>query len=218
MASTLDRIPILAQMDKKQRQALVDPLWDNNPIMLQVLGICSSLAVTTQLKTAIVMSIALTVVTACSNAVIAAIRDFIPTKVRIIVQLAVIASLVIVVDQILQAYYFDVAKQLSVFVGLIITNCIVMGRAEGYAMANPPFRSFLDGMGNGLGYSAVLCAVATVREILGKGELLGIRVVPMECYEYGYTNMGLMLLPPGAFIIIGLFVWGHRTITGKVVE
>lgn len=221
MASMIDKLPVLSSLDKKQREAVVDPLWDNNPIMLQVLGICSALAVTTQMKPAIVMSVALTFVVSMSNVAISILRDWIPSKVRIIVQLAVIASLVIVIDQFLKAFLFEMSKELSVFVGLIITNCIVMGRAEAYAMANGPFRSFLDGLGNGLGYSFVLCLVASGREILGKGTWFGLQVIPTSMYASNggwYDNIGLMVLPPGAFILLGCIIWLHRTVSGRVVE
>lgn len=221
MASLIDKIPVLARLDKKEREALIDPLWDNNPITLQVLGICSTLAVTTQMKAAVVMSCALIFVVSMSNVVISTIRDMIPSKVRIIVQLAVIASLVIVIDQFLKAFMFEMSKQLSVFVGLIITNCIVMGRAEAFAMANGPFKSFLDGLGNSLGYSLILCIVATGREILGKGTWFGLQVIPKSMYasEGGwYDNVGLMVLPPGAFILLGLIIWAQRTISGRVID
>lgn len=197
---------------KREKKVLIDPLLVNNPIAVQILGICSSLAVTVQFKTALVMSIALTVVTAFSNVAISLIRDYIPGKIRIIIQLAVISALVILFDQVLKAYVYDVSKQLSVFVGLIITNCIVMGRAEAYAMSNPPWPSFLDGLGNGLGYSAVLLTVATCREILGSGSFFGVPVVPQFVYDMGYTNMGMMVLAPGAFFILGLLIWAIRTV------
>lgn len=203
---------------KKERKALFDPMMENNPVTVQVLGICSSLAVTIQMNRALVMAAALIAVTACSNVAISMIRNYIPPSIRIIVQLAVIASLVIVVDQFLQAFLFDISKQLSVFVGLIITNCIVMGRAEAYAMANPPWQSFLDGLGNGLGYGAVLVAVSFFRELLGSGSLLGFRIVPAAAYEFGYVNNGLMMLAPGAFIILGLLIWAQRTWTGYAEE
>lgn len=206
--------PRLELLGKKNRKVLFDPLIDNNPVTIQVLGICSSLAVTVAVKQALVMAIAVIAVTACSNVVISLLRNLIPPSVRIIVQLAVIASLVIVVDQILKAYLFDVSKNLSVFVGLIITNCILMGRAEAFAMANRPWPSFLDGIGNGLGYGAILVIIATGREILGKGEFFGFRVVPGIAYEYGYQDMGLMVLAPGAFILLGLLIWAQRTWTG----
>jgi Na+-transporting NADH:ubiquinone oxidoreductase subunit D len=201
-------------LTKKDQKIIRDPLWDNNPITLQVLGICSALAVTVQLKTALVMCVALTFVVAMSNTVISMMRNAIPSKIRIIVELSVISSLVILADQLLKAYMYDVSKQLSVFVGLIITNCIVMGRAEAFAMANPPFKSFLDGLGNGLGYSAVLIAVAVGREILGSGTLMGFQVVPQFLYDAGYVNCGMMVLAPGAFFLLGLLIWAQRAISG----
>lgn len=203
---------------KKEKAVVKDPLWDNNPITLQVLGICSALAVTTQLKTALVMSISVIVVLSFSNLIISMIRNLIPSKIRIIVMLTVAASLVILVDQILKAYLFDMSKQLSVFVGLIITNCIILGRAEGYAASNPPWPSFLDGIGNGLGYAIILVLVATGREILGNGSFFGIPVIPRVVYDIGYQNVGLMILPPGAFLLLGLIVWAQRTISAKYEE
>ncbi len=191
---------------------LTEPLLKNNPISNQILGICSALAVTVQLKTAIVMSLSLTAVVAFSNLTISLLRNIIPKNIRIIVEVAVIATLVIIADQILRAFLYNISKQLSVFVGLIITNCIVMGRAETFAMVNPPGQSFLDGVGNGLGYSSVLISVAFIRELLGAGKLFGIQVVPAFLYEAGYQNMGIMLLAPGAFIIIGLFSWLQKTL------
>lgn len=202
-------------LSKKDRKTVQDPLWDNNPITYQVLGICSALAVTVQIKTALVMCIALTAVLAASNVIISLLRNHIPSKIRIIVELAVIASLVIVTDQILKAYLFGISKQLSVFVGLIITNCIVMGRAEAFAMANPPWPSFLDGLGNGLGYSAVLLVIAVGREVMGSGKFFGVQVVPDALYAAGYADMGLMVLAPGAFILLGLLIWLQRSISGK---
>jgi Na+-transporting NADH:ubiquinone oxidoreductase subunit D len=198
-------------MNKETKGLLLDPLFDNNPIALQVLGICSALAVTTKLETALVMSLAVTVVTAFSNMAISIIRNQIPPSIRIIVQLVVIASLVIVTDQILKAFVFDVSKQLSVFVGLIITNCIVMGRAEAYAMQNPPVPSFLDGIGNGLGYSVVLILVAVVREIFGAGKILGMTVLPLATDGGWYVPNGLLLLSPGAFFLIAGFIFALRT-------
>lgn len=186
---------------------LTDPLLKNNPISNQILGVCSALAVTVQLKTAIVMGLALTGVVAFSNLSISLMRHLIPRNIRIIVEVTVIATLVILADQLLRAFLYDISKQLSVFVGLIITNCIVMGRAETFAMVSPPFRSFLDGIGNGLGYSSVLISVAFLRELLGAGKLFGYQVIPDFFYAAGYQNMGIMLLAPGAFIIIGLFTW-----------
>ena len=204
----------MAFFDKKSREALTDPLMKNNPISLQVLGICSALAVTVQLNTAVVMSLAVIVVLSVSNTVISIIRSFIPAKVRIIVQLSVIASLVILTDQILQAYMYDISKQLSVFVALIITNCIVMGRAEAFAMQNKPGKSFLDGFGNGMGYGGILISVALFRELLGSGTIYGYQVIPDSIYSAGYQNMGLMVLSPGAFIILGLIVWVQRIASG----
>jgi Na+-transporting NADH:ubiquinone oxidoreductase subunit D len=200
--------------DQKMRKVIIDPLMENNPVTVQVLGICSSLAVTVQMNRALVMAAALTIVTAFSNLAISLIRDYIPPSIRIIVQLSVIASLVIVVDQFLQAYVFDISKSLSVFVGLIITNCIVMGRAEAYAMANPPIPSFLDGLGNGLGYGLILLTVSFFRELMGAGSIFGFQVVPQALYEMGYQNAGIMVLAPGAFTLLGLIIWAQRTVTG----
>lgn len=192
------------------RAVLLDPIFNNNPIALQILGICSALAVTSNLNTALVMAIALTLVTAFSNLFIAMIRNQIPSSIRMIVQMVIIASLVIVVDQVLRAYAFSLAKQLSVFVGLIITNCIVMGRAEAFAMQNPPLRSFWDGIGNGLGYSIMLIALGVIRELFGAGKLLGIEILPLVKDGGWYQPNGLLLLPPSAFFLIGLFIWGLR--------
>ncbi|MED5374784.1 MAG: NADH:ubiquinone reductase (Na(+)-transporting) subunit D [Myxococcota bacterium] len=196
---------------KQQREALIDPLFNNNPIALQVLGICSALAVTTKLETALVMSIALTVVLTLSNVLISLLRNYIPPSIRIVVQLTVIASLVIITDQVLKAYVFEVSKQLSVFVGLIITNCIVMGRAEAYAMQNGPGMSALDGIGNGLGYSLVLLVVAFFRELLGTGKLFGVTLLNPITEGGWYNPNGLMVLAPGAFFLIGFFIWALRT-------
>ncbi|MCL4205128.1 MAG: NADH:ubiquinone reductase (Na(+)-transporting) subunit D [Pirellulaceae bacterium] len=201
------------------KEVLLNPLFNNNPIALQVLGICSALAVTTKVETALVMSIAVTLVTGCSNASVSLIRSRIPTSIRIIVQMTIIASLVILVDQILRAYFWEVSKQMSVFVGLIITNCIVMGRAEGFAMKNSVWLSFLDGIGNGLGYSLILLAVATFREMLGSGQFYGIQVLAVSGSEGGwYLPNGLMLLPPSAFFLIGLLIWAIRTWKPEQVE
>ncbi len=191
-------------------KVLVDPLVDNNPITLQVLGICSALAVTSNLATALIMCLALTSVTAFSNVGISMIRNHIPGSIRIIVQMTIIASLVIVVDQLLKAFAYDVSKQLSVFVGLIITNCIVMGRAEAFAMKNPPGASFMDGIGNGLGYSIILIAVGVIRELFGSGSLLGVQILEKVSDGGWYVPNGLLLLPPSAFFIIGLLIWGVR--------
>lgn len=193
------------------KEVLFNPVFNNNPIALQILGICSALAVTSNLKTALVMAIALSLVTAFSNLFISLIRAQIPNSIRMIVQMVIIASLVIVVDQLLRAYAFSLAKQLSVFVGLIITNCIVMGRAEAFAMQNPPMLSFWDGIGNGLGYSAMLVALGVVRELFGAGKLLGIEILPLIKDGGWYQPNGLLLLPPSAFFLIGLFIWGLRS-------
>ncbi|HBR14120.1 MAG TPA: NADH:ubiquinone reductase (Na(+)-transporting) subunit D [Candidatus Omnitrophica bacterium] len=201
-------------LSKKNQKIVKNGLWDTNPVTFQVLGICSALAVTTQVKTAIVLSIGLTVVTAFSNVVISLIRNFIPSNIRIIVQLTVVSALVITVDQILKAFAYDVSKQLSVFVGLIITNCIVMGRLEAFAMGNPPWKSFLDGLANGLGYSGVLVLIGIIREIFGAGTLLGFHVMPPAFYANGYVNNGMMLLAPGAFFLLGVIVWVQRSISG----
>ena len=200
------------------KEVLFNPILANNPIALQILGICSALAVTSNLNTALVMSIALTLVTAFSNLFISMIRQQIPSSIRMIVQMVIIASLVILVDQILRAYAFNVAKQLSVFVGLIITNCIVMGRAEGFAMQNPPLLSFLDGIGNGLGYSAMLILLGVIRELFGAGKLFGIDIIPLAKDGGWYEPNGLLLLPPSAFFLIGLIIWGLRQWKKKQIE
>lgn len=198
-------------MASSTRQVLFDPLFEQNPIALQVLGICSALAVTTKMDTALVMAAAVTAVTGMSNLSISVLRNYIPTSIRIIVQLTIIASLVIVADQILKAYLYEISKQLSVFVGLIITNCIVMGRAEGYAMQNGPWMSFLDGIGNGLGYSLILIMTAFLRELIGSGKLLGFPVVTTVNDGGWYFPNGVMLTSAGAFFIIGGFIWLLRT-------
>ncbi len=200
------------------KEVLLKPIFDNNPIGLQILGICSALAVTTQMGTAVVMSIAVTLVTGCSSAAVSLIRHRIPGSIRIIVQMVVIASLVIVVDQILKAFLFDISKQLSVFVGLIITNCIVMGRAEGFAMKNDPKLSFLDGIGNGLGYSYILILVAFIRELTGAGSLFGFKILPLVSDGGWYNPNGLMLLSPSAFFIIGVIIWVTRTFKTEQIE
>ena len=204
----------MAILDKKSRVVLTDPIMATNPISLQVLGICSALAVTVQVQTAFVMTLAVVAVLEASNTIISLLRNNIPSKVRIIVQLSVIASLVIVIDQLLKAFMYDMSRQLSVFVALIITNCIVMGRAEAFAMQNGPKESFIDGVGNGLGYGGILISVAFFRELFGNGTVYGIEVVPSYLYQLGYTNMCLMVLAPGAFIILGLIVWAHRIFAG----
>ncbi|MEC8703283.1 MAG: NADH:ubiquinone reductase (Na(+)-transporting) subunit D [Candidatus Neomarinimicrobiota bacterium] len=205
----------MALLSKSSKAAVSDPLMSNNPISLQVLGICSALAVTTKLDIAFVMTLAVIAVLCVSNTVISLLRNMIPSKVLIIVQLSVIASMVILTDLVLQAYMYDISKQLTVFVSLIITNCIIMGRAEAYAMQNGPWKSFLDGLGNALGYGIILIAVAFFRELLGSGTIYGVKVIPDALYAAGYENMGLMVLSPGAFIILGLIVWAQR-IVGKV--
>ena len=200
------------------KSVIVDPLVDNNPIALQILGICSALAVTTKIETSIVMAVAVLAVTAFSNLAVSAIRSYIPSSIRIIVQMTVIASLVIVVDQILKAYFFDISKQLSVFVGLIITNCIVMGRAEGFAMKNRPMLSFWDGVGNGLGYGLVLLFVAFFRELFGSGTLLGHVILPLDRNGGWYNPNNLMLLPPSAFFLIGFLIWLIRAFKPEQIE
>ena len=205
-------------MAKSTQDLIFDPVFKNNPIALQVLGICSALAVTTKLSTSLTMSIAVIVVTACSGAAIAAIRDRIPSSIRIIVQMTIIASLVIVVDQVLKAFYFSLSKELAVFVGLIITNCIVMGRAEGFAMKNSVGDSFLDGIGNGLGYGLILMVVGFFRELFGSGSLFGVVLMPLKADGGWYEPNGLMLLSPSAFFIIGIFIWVLRTFMPEQVE
>ena len=200
------------------KEILTKPIFRNNPIALQVLGICSALAVTTKLETALTMALAVTIVTACSSMVISTIRNFIPDSIRMIVQMVVIASFVIVTDQVLKAYAFGISRQLSVFVGLIITNCILMGRAEAFAMKNPPLPSFLDGVGNGLGYSLVLVVLASIRELFGSGKLLGITILKTVNDGGWYQPMGIMLLAPSAFFLIGFFIWILRTFDPKQIE
>ncbi|MAJ26485.1 MAG: NADH:ubiquinone reductase (Na(+)-transporting) subunit D [Halieaceae bacterium] len=200
------------------RETLFSPVIQNNPIALQILGICSALAVTSSLQVSLVMSVALTAVTALSSFFISCIRSYIPSSIRIIVQMTIIASLVIVVDEILKAVAYDISKQLSVFVGLIITNCIVMGRAEAFAMKTPPVPSFLDGLGNGLGYSFVLIAVGVARELFGAGSLMGIEILPVVTEGGWYNPNGLLLLPPSAFFLIGFLIWAIRAVQTEQVE
>ncbi|WP_086931542.1 NADH:ubiquinone reductase (Na(+)-transporting) subunit D [Agarilytica rhodophyticola] len=202
----------------KTKDLLLKPILDDNPIALQILGICSALAVTSSLRVTLVMCVALTFVTAFSNFFVALIRNFIPSSIRIIVQMTIIASLVILVDEVLKAVAYDISKQLSVFVGLIITNCIVMGRAEAFAMKNPPIPSFFDGIGNGLGYSALLIALAFVRELFGSGKLFGIEILPLSTEGGWYVSNGLLLAPPSAFFLIGLIIWGLRSYKKDQVE
>ncbi len=208
----------MTMTEPKAKETLFEPVFNNNPIALQVLGICSALAVTTKMQTALVMAIAVTVVVAFSSASVSLIRHYIPSSIRIIAQMTIIASLVIVVDQFLRAFLFDVSKQLSVFVGLIITNCIVMGRTEGYALKHDPKMSFLDGIGNGLGYSLILIVVAFFRELLGSGKLFGQTVLATTTQSGLYVPNGLMLLAPSAFFLIGLFIWALRTWKPEQVE
>ena len=194
------------------------PLSANNPIIVQILGICSALAVTVKLEPAFVMGLSVMVVTAIANLVMSLLRNGIPSRIRIIVQLVVIAALVILVDQVLKAFVYDVSKQLSVYVGLIITNCIIMGRVEAYALGNKPWASFLDGIGNGLGYMAILVIIAIFRELFGSGSLFGIKVIPESFYEAGYSNVGIMLFPPMALIIVGVIIWVHRSFNKDLQE
>ena len=205
-------------LSKKNKEALFNPLSKDNPVLVQILGICSALAVTASLEPAIVMGISVICVLAFSNVIISLLRKTIPTNIRIIVQLVVVAALVIIVQQILIAYNYDVSKQLSVFIGLIITNCILMGRLEAFAMHNRPWPSFLDGIGNGLGYTIVLVIVAFVRELLGSGKLFGYQVVPQWCYDHGYMDNGLMILPPMALITVGCIIWVHRARNKELQE
>lgn len=198
-------------MTKKNREILLGPLSKNNPVIIQILGVCSALAVTAKLEPAFVMAISVTAVLAFANVIISLMRNTIPNSIRIIVQLVVVAALVIVVDQLLKAYAYDVSKQLSVFVGLIITNCILMGRLEAFALGNGPWESFLDGVGNGIGYGIILVIVAFFRELLGSGTLFGIPVVPQVFYDWGYQNNGLMILPPMALITVACIIWLHRS-------
>ena len=203
---------------KKNRKLLSDPMDDNNPITVQVLGICSALAITVQLKPALVMSVSVMVVMAASNVIISLLRNLIPNRIRIIVQLVVVASMVILVDQVLRAYAYDVSKELSIFIGLIITNCIVMGRLEAFALGHGVWKSFLDGIGNAAGYGFILIVVAFFRELLGSGKLLGFQVIPDALYEMGYENNGLMLLSPMALITVGILIWIQRARNRSLIE
>ena len=212
----------MSPWNKKNKETLLGPLSKNNPIMVQMLGICSALAVTSKLEPAIVMALSVTVVVAFSNVVISLLRKTIPNRIRIIVQLVVAATLVTIVSEVLKAYAYDVSKQLSVFVGLIITNCILMGRLEAFALGNGPWESFLDGIGNGLGYGAVLVAVGFFRELLGSGTLLGFQIIPQSFYAtdgiHGYVNNGLMILPPMALISVAVLIWIHRSYNKELQE
>ena len=200
------------------KKVFTDPLSENNPITIQVLGICSALAVTSQLKPSLVMGIAVIAVVALSNVIVSFLREYVPGRIRIIVEMTVVASLLILVDQVLKAYAYQMSKQLSVFVGLIITNCIVLGRLEAFAMSHKPLPSFIDGIGNGIGYALVLFIVGFFRELLGAGKLLGYKVIPEFMYRAGYANNGLMVLAPGAFIILALLIWIQRTMSGHIEE
>ena len=200
----------MALFSKQNKEAFSKPLNLDNPIMVQVLGICSALAVTSQLKPAIVMGLSVTIITAFSNVIISIIRNTIPQRIRIIVQLVVVAALVTIVSQVLKAFAYDVSVQLSVYVGLIITNCILMGRLEAFAMMNKPWPSFLDGVGNGLGYALILVIVGAVREFLGRGSLLGFQLIPEGAYDFGYVNNGMMTMPAMALILVGCVIWVHR--------
>ncbi|MFC2372550.1 NADH:ubiquinone reductase (Na(+)-transporting) subunit D, partial [Segatella oris] len=200
----------MSLFSKQNKEAFINPLNLDNPILVQVLGICSALAVTSQLKPAIVMGLAVTIITAFSNVIIASIRKTIPMRIRIIVQLVVVAALVTIVSQILKAVAYDVSVQLSVYVGLIITNCILMGRLEAFAMMNKPWPSFLDGVGNGLGYALILVIVGAFRELLGRGSLLGFQLIPQSVYDAGYMNNGMMTMPAMALILVGCVIWVHR--------
>ena len=200
----------MALFSKQNKEVFVNPLNLDNPIMVQVLGICSALAVTSQLKPAIVMGLAVTIITAFSNVIISAIRNTIPNRIRIIVQLVVVAALVTIVSQVLKAFAYDVSMQLSVYVGLIITNCILMGRLEAFAMMNKPWPSFLDGLGNGLSYAVILVIVGFIRELLGRGTLLGFTIIPQSAYDAGYINNGMMTMPAMALILLGCVIWVHR--------
>lgn len=200
----------MALFSKQNKEAFIKPLNGDNPILVQVLGICSALAVTSQLKPAIVMGLAVTTITAFSNVIISIIRNTIPQRIRIIVQLVVVAALVTIVSQVLKAFAYDVSVQLSVYVGLIITNCILMGRLEAFAMMNKPWPSFLDGIGNGLGYALILVIMGAVRELLGRGSLLGFQLIPEGAYDFGYVNNGMMTMPAMALILVGCVIWVHR--------
>lgn len=208
MSNNQEREPMFSAKNFKH---LTAPFSGNNPVLVQILGICSALAVTVKLKPAFVMAMSVVVVTAFASLIMSLLRKGIPTRIRIMVQLVVIAALVILVDQVLKAFVYDVSKQLSVYVGLIITNCIIMGRVEAFALANKPWPAFLDGVGNGIGYGLILVIVAFFRELFGNGTLWGYQVIPDWCYEHGYTNNGLMLLPPMALIIVGIIIWIHRS-------
>lgn len=205
-------------LSSKNFKLLAKPLNLENPVTVQILGICSALAVTVKLKPAIVMGISVIVVTAVSNLVISAMRNYIPPRIRIIVQLVVVASMVILVDQVLRAFVFDVSKQLSVYVGLIITNCIIMGRLEAFAMGNKPSPSFIDGVGNGMGYAIILIVVGFIRELFGSGSVLGYKIIPQAFYDAGYVNNGMMIMPTMALILVGVIIWIQRSFKKELIE
>lgn len=207
-----------ALFSKKRVKLITDPLNDNNPVTVQVLGICSALAITVQVKPALLMFAGVLFVVTMGNVVVSLIRNLIPSRVRIIAQLVIVAGLVSVVDMVLKAYQYDVSKQLSVFVGLIVTNCIVMGRLEAFAMGNKPWPSFLDGVGNSVGYGILLVLIAVFRELLGAGKLMGYQIIPNAFYEMGYVNNGLMMMPPIALILVGIFIWIQRSRNTKLIE
>ncbi len=215
MSEQATREPLFSKQNKK---LITDPLNDNNPVTIQVLGICSALAVTVQMSNAVVMSLSVMGVLIVGNVIISALRNLIPNKIRIIVQLVIVAALVIIVDQVLKAYVYDVSKQLSVFVGLIITNCIIMGRLEAFALGNKPWASALDGLGNGLGYGLVLVIVAFFKELLGSGKLFGIEILPESIYDFGYMNNGLMLLPPSSLVIVAIYIWVQKSRNPNLIE
>jgi Na+-transporting NADH:ubiquinone oxidoreductase subunit D len=218
MEETLEKTKKEGLFSKKNIEVIKDPLDGSNPVTVQILGVCSALAVTVQVKPAIIMTLGVILVTAFSNLIISFIRNSIPNRVRMIVQLIVVATLVTIVDQLLKAYMFDISKKLSVFVGLIITNCIVMGRLEAFAFSQKPWPSFLDGIGNGLGYGIILIFVSVIREVLGSGSLMGFKVVPQWAYDHGYVNNGLMMLPPSALFLIGIFIWFQRSRNKKLTN
>ena len=215
MSEEAKKEPLFSKQNKK---LITDPLNDNNPVTIQVLGICSALAVTVQMSNAVVMSVSVMAVLILGNVIVSAMRNLIPNKIRIIVQLVVVAALVIIVDQVLKAYVYDVSKQLSVFVGLIITNCIIMGRFEAFAMSNKPWPAFLDGLGNGAGYAWILVAVAFFRELFGTGSLMGMKIIPDSFYDLGYVNNGLVLLPPMALFAVATIIWIQRSRNTDLVE
>jgi len=217
-ATAVVKDPTEPLFSSKNKRLLSDPMNDDNPITIQVLGICSALAITVQVKQAVVMSLSVLVVMIGASLIVSLLRNLIPSRVRIIVQLVIVAALVILVDQVLKAYMYEVSKQLSVFVGLIITNCIIMGRLEAFALANKPWRSFLDALGNAAGYGWILIAVAVVRELFGSGKLYGFQVIPDAFYDMGYYNNGLMILPPMALITVGVIIWIQRSRNTKLIE